>query len=266
MSHSLQYTVNCSLLFTELPRNVRPEAARSAGFNAVEFWWPFAEAVPADAEVEDFVRSIDNAGVQLTGLNFFAGDMPGGDRGVLSSPKRAAEFRDNLDVVVDLGRRLGVPAFNALYGKREDGVDPAEQDAIAMESLLAAAEAVAAIDGTVLIEPVSGAPEYPLHTAADALAVVRAARERGAANVALLADFFHLAVNGDDLDTVIAQHAAEFGHIQIADHPGRGEPGTGDLPLEDLLSRSQAGGYSGWVGLEYKPTVPSVDSFDWLGR
>ncbi|MDS1271201.1 TIM barrel protein [Lipingzhangella sp. LS1_29] len=264
MSHSLAYTVNCSLLFTELPRNVRPEAARSAGFTAVEFWWPFTEPVPTDSEVDDFVRAVDNAGVHLTGLNFFAGDMPGGDRGVLSSPQRSAEFRENIDVVVDIGRRLGVPAFNALYGNREPGTDPAEQDEIALESIVTAAKAVAAIDGTVLIEPVSGSPEYPLHTAADALSVVRAAGQRGADNVALLADFFHLAVNGDDLDAVIADHAAEFGHVQIADHPGRGEPGTGELPLDDLLSRSQAGGYSGWVGLEYKPTVPTVDSFAWL--
>lgn len=130
--------------------------------------------------------------------------------------------------------------------------------------MLAAAAAVAAVDGTVLIEPISGAPDYPLTTAADGLAFVARARAAGARNVALLADFFHLAVNGDDVASVVRDHAADFGHIQIADAPGRGEPGTGELPIHALLAAAQAGGYGGHVGLEYKPTVPSSDSFGWL--
>lgn len=89
MSHALRHAVNCSILFTELPLLERPAAAREAGFEAVEFWWPFAEAVPGDAEVEGFVTAIRDAGVQLVGLNFFAGDMPGGDRGLVSWPKRS---------------------------------------------------------------------------------------------------------------------------------------------------------------------------------
>ncbi|WP_046469060.1 hydroxypyruvate isomerase family protein [Allosalinactinospora lopnorensis] len=266
MSHSLRYTVNCSLLFTELPLNERPAAARKAGFDAVEFWWPFEEAVPADAEVDAFVSAIADAGVRLTGLNFFAGALPGPDRGVLSQPSRVREFHDNIDVVVGIAKRTGTTAFNALYGLRQPGVDPAEQDRVAMESVLDAATAVEAIGGTVLIEPISGAEDYPLKTAADGLEFVAEARAAGAGNVALLADFFHLAVNGDDVAAVVRDHAAEFGHIQIADAPGRGEPGTGRLPLDDLLTDAQVRGYSGYVGLEYKPTVPSADSFGWLKR
>ncbi|WP_017594635.1 hydroxypyruvate isomerase family protein [Nocardiopsis potens] len=266
MSHSLRYTVNCSLLFTELPLNERPAAARKAGFDAVEFWWPFASPVPSDTEVDAFVTAISDAGVELTGLNFFAGELPGPDRGVLSQPSRAGEFRDNLDVVAGIARRTGTKAFNALYGLRQDGVDPAEQDRVALESITAAAEAVAPIGGTVLIEPVSGSDAFPIKTAADGLAVVERAKAAGAGNVALLADFFHLAVNGDDVAAVVRDHAADFGHIQIADAPGRGEPGTGDLPLLDLLEAAQAGGYDGFVGLEYKPTVPTAESFGWLGR
>lgn len=192
--------------------------------------------------------------------------MPAGDRGVLSSPSRAGEFRDNIDVVVEIGRRLGTKGFNALYGLREEGVDPAESDRVALESITAAAKAVDAIGGTVLIEPVSGASGYPLTTAAEGLEIVAAARRNGADNVALLADFFHLAVNGDDVAAVVERHAAEFGHIQIADAPGRGEPGTGGLPLPELLAAAQSKGYAGYVGLEYKPTVPTTESFGWIGR
>ncbi|QBI53322.1 hydroxypyruvate isomerase family protein [Streptomonospora litoralis] len=267
MSHSLPYTVNCSLLFTELPLNRRPAAARAAGFDAVEFWWPFESAVPGDAEVDAFVTAIGDAGVSLTGLNLFAGRLPGPDRGVLSHPDRVPEFRDNLDVVASIADRTGTTGFNALYGLRQEGVDPAEQDETALQNTVAAAKALEPVGGTVLIEPISGSADYPLVTAADGRAFVAAAREAGGpVDVALLADFFHLAVNGDDVAAVVRDHAAEFGHIQIADAPGRGEPGSGELPLMDLLAAAQQGGYRGHVGLEYKPTAATEDSFAWLRR
>ncbi|MDT0302101.1 hydroxypyruvate isomerase family protein [Streptomonospora wellingtoniae] len=264
MSHSLPYTVNCSLLFTELPLHQRPAAARQAGFDAVEFWWPFESAAPGDAEVDAFVASVEHAGVSLTGLNLFAGRLPGPDRGVLSHPDRVSELRDNLDVVAAIAERTRTTGFNALYGLRRDGVDPAEQDETALKNTLAAAKALEAVGGTVLIEPISGSADYPLITAADGRAFVAAAKEAGAANVALLADLYHLAVNGDDVAAVVRDHAAEFGHIQIADAPGRGEPGSGELPLMDLLALAQDGGYSGYVGLEYKPTGATADSFGGL--
>ncbi|MFC3995498.1 hydroxypyruvate isomerase family protein [Nocardiopsis sediminis] len=264
MSHALRPTVNCSLLFTELPLHARPAAARAAGFEAVEFWWPFADPVPGDAETEAFITAIDDAGVRLTGLNFFAGELPGPDRGVLSHPARVQEFRDNIDAVAGIARRTGCTGFNALYGRRQDGTDPAEQDRVALENTVAAARALAPLGGTVLIEPISGADDYPLKTAADALAFVARARAAGAANVALLADLYHLAVNGDDVAAVVRDHAAQFGHIQIADAPGRGEPGTGALPIGALLAAARDGGYTGHIGLEYAPTVPSADSFGWL--
>ncbi|MEU3019409.1 TIM barrel protein [Nocardiopsis sp. NPDC007018] len=263
MSHTLGYTVNCSLLFTELPVNERPRAARDAGFHAVEFWWPFESATPAQAEVDAFVTALDDADVRLSGLNFFAGRLPGPDRGVLSHPSRAEEFLANAEVVVQIAERTGTTGFNALYGLRQDGVDPAEQDRLAVRNAVAAADAVAKVGGTVLVEPISGSDDYPLKTAADGLAFVARVKEAGAENVALLADLFHLAVNGEDVAAVVRDHAAEFGHIQIADAPGRGEPGSGDLPLDELLTAAQAGGYRGLVGLEYKPTVPSAESFGW---
>ena len=131
-----------------------------------------------------------------------------------------------------------------------------------MKNLAAAGRAVAEIGGIVLLEPVSGMETYPLKTAADALAVIERVRtEEGVDNVKLLADFYHLAVNGDDVPALIAEHAGEFGHIQIADAPGRGEPGTGELPLVQWIEDAQAGGYRGPIGLEYKAT--QSDPFAW---
>ncbi|GAA5155135.1 TIM barrel protein [Microbacterium pseudoresistens] len=259
----MTYTVNCSILLTELPLLERPAAAKAAGFDAVEFWWPFAEAVPSDADVDAFIGAIRDAGVSLTGLNFFAGDMPGGDRGLVSWPARSGEFRDSIAVLTAIGEKLGTKGFNALYGNRVDESTAAEQDAIAVENLAIAGRAVAALGGTVLLEPVSGADRYPLLTAADAVGVIERVRtETGVDNVALLADFYHLAVNGDDVPAVIEAHAASFGHIQIADAPGRGAPGTGELALEAWIARSRELGYAGPIGLEYK--TPADEAFTWL--
>lgn len=260
----MTYTVNCSILLTDLPLLERPAAAKAAGFDAVEFWWPFASSVPSDAEVAAFEQAITDAGVQLTGLNFNAGDMAAGDRGLVSWKGRCSEFKDNIAVVAGIGERLGCKAFNALYGNRQAEHSPEAQDELAVKNLVAAAEGVAAIGGTVLLEPVSGADRYPLKTAADALAVLAKVNQAGAENIKLLADFYHLAVNGDDVEAVIENHAKDFGHIQIADNPGRGAPGTGELPLGEWIARSRDLGYEGYIGLEYK--APTESSFAWAIR
>jgi hydroxypyruvate isomerase len=255
------------MLFTELPLLARPAAARAAGFEAVEFWWPWPDQpAPGDAEVDAFVRAVEDAGVRLVGLNFFAGDLAGPDCGVLSIPVRSREFRDNIDVAVGIGDRLGVAAFNALYGNRVDAARPAEQDELALENLGHAADAAARIGGTVLVEAVSGPKPYPLRTADDAVTVVNAARFAGHPNVAFLMDLFHLANNGDDLDAAIAKHTDVTAHVQIADQPGRGEPGSGSLELDRYLADLAARGYAGWVGLEYKPTTDTETSLAWLPR
>jgi hydroxypyruvate isomerase len=261
----LQYEVNCSILFTELPLLERPAAAKQAGFDAVEFWWPFPVAVPSDSDVDAFVRAVRDAGVGLVGLNFSAGDMPGGDRGVVSWPARSSEFRDNVDVTVGIGEQLGCRAFNALYGNRVDDARPEEQDALAVENLALAGRAASRVGGTVLVEPVSGAPRYPLLTAADAVGVIdRVAEETGVTDLGFLCDLYHLAVNGEDLDRVIATYGSRVAHVQIADAPGRHEPGTGELDLDRYLGRLADAGYDGWVGLEYVPSGASADSFGWL--
>lgn len=259
----IRYTVNCSILFTDVPLLDRPQRARDAGFENVEFWWPFSSPVPTDVDVDAFVAAIRDAGVQLTGLNFAAGDMPAGDRGILSDPSQARPFNDNVDIAVGIGEQLGTRAFNALYGNRIDGVDPLAQDAVAMENLAVAGRAASKIDAVVLVEPVSGAPAYPLKSAAGAVAIMRrVAREQDVHNLRLLADLYHLAVNGDDVDAALDEHHAVIGHVQIADSPGRGEPGTGTLDLGGQLAALVERGYDGYVGLEYKAT--RQDTFDWL--
>lgn len=259
----LTYTVNCSILLTDTPLLERPGVARSAGFDAVEFWWPFASARPSDAEVTAFVHAVEDAGVQLSGLNFAAGDMPAGDRGILSNPALTQDFRHSVDIAIGIAEILGTRAFNALYGNRDAGFAASVQDQTAADNLAYAAEAAAGIGATVLVEPVSGAPYYPLKTASDAIGVIDGVQARyGATNLRLLADLYHLAVNDDDVTAVIDTYGGQIGHVQIADAPGRGEPGTGALPLGDQLQHLIDVGYSGYVGLEYKAT--RTETFDWI--
>ena len=263
MARRAPYTVNCSILLTDRPIDERPAAARAAGFVGVELWWPFATSTPEAEEVDALVRAIELAGVQLTGLNFNAGDMPAGDRGLISWPGREDELRANLDVVTAIGERTGCRAFNALYGNRVAGADAARQDELGAENLHLAAQAVARIGGTVLLEPVSGAPAYPLKTSADAVAVIdRVASEHGSTNLGLLLDVYHLSVNGADVDADIAEHRDRIAHVQIADAPGRGAPGSGDLPIGRWIEDLRTGGYTGPISLEYKSD--DADPFAWL--
>lgn len=253
---TFRHALNCSIVLADLPLLDRPRAAADAGFDAVEFWWPFPTAAPADAEVDRFARAISDAGVQLVGLNFAAGDMPAGDRGLVSWPGREQEFRDSVAVAVGLGERLGTRIFNALYGNRIDG--RTGQDELAAENLAHAAKEAEGIGATVVVEPLSGADRYPIRTAAQAVAVLDRV---GAPNLGLLADLYHLAVNGEDLDAVIARYADRIAHVQLADAPGRHEPGTGDLDFDHLLDALRKAGYSGRTALEYVPTRPD---FAWL--
>ncbi|MBL1290761.1 TIM barrel protein [Streptomyces sp. For3] len=265
-----RFDVNLSILFTELPLLERPAAAAAAGFTAVELWWPWIETpTPAQAELDALKKALDDAGTQLVGLNFYAGRLPGPDRGALSLPGEESDrFRANIDVAADFAASVGCTALNALYGNRVDGVDPAVQDELALENLVLAARAAHRIGATLLIETLNAteSPLYPLVSAPAGIEVVDRVNEAtGLGNATFLLDLYHLSMNGEDLSQVIKTYAAKTGHVQIADNPGRGAPGTGSLPLERLLDELTEAGYAGRIGLEYKPgDRPSAEAFDWL--
>ena len=258
---ALRYDVNISILLTELPLLQRPQAARDAGFDAVESWWPFATAVPDDREVDAFVAAVRDAGVRFVSLNAYGGDLAAGERGVASLPGREAEFRDNLDVAVGLAEALGCPTLHVLYGRR-DGSDPDRQDELAIEHLRLAVGAAERVGAGVVVEALSGDERYPVRTAAEALRVL----DRVGPGARFLCDVYHLSVNGDDPEAVVRRHADRIGHVQVADAPGRHQPGTGTVDVAGCLTALEDVGYAGWVGLEYAPLGPSVESFGWLRR
>ena len=262
---------NISMLFTELPMPARPAAAAAAGFTAVEAWWPFGAPVPADAEVTAFERAVRDAGVQLVALNGFAGDMPAGERGILSWPGRQQEFLDNLDVLLGIGARLDCRRFNLLYGNRvgDAGGDAAggsaAQDELAVENLTVAARAARRAGAVVVLEPLSALPRYPLRTSSDVLGVLNRLPADCADAARLLADLYHLRVNGEDIPAMLDRVHARIGHVQVADVPGRHEPGTGTADLDGWVAALRRLGYQGWIGLEYAPLESTAAGLGRLG-
>ncbi|MFC1403683.1 MULTISPECIES: TIM barrel protein [Streptacidiphilus] len=263
-----RWTVNLSILFTELPLFERPAAAAAAGFDAAELWWTLDGPTPPDSDLDALRRAFTDAGVQLTGLNFDAGNMAAGSKGLLSRPAESQQFRDNIAVAVGLADSLGCRSLNALYGNRVEGVDLKVQDELALENLTLAAHAAHGIGATLLVEALN-APEAPLYgllSSKDAVAVVDQVNAvTGLDNTRFLCDLYHLARNGEDLVSVIDTYADRIGHVQVADAPARNFPGSGELDFPSLLSRLDGVGYTGYVGLEYK-AGPEQDPFAWLPR
>jgi len=257
---------NISLLFAELPLLKRIPAAKAAGFDAIEAWWPFP-GTGYDHAVEEFLTVIEHTGIRLTGLNFFAGDMPGGERGIVSQPDRRNEFVLNVDAIVRIAERTGATGFNALYGQRQPNLDPVEQDQAGFDNLVLATRELARAGGTVLVEPLSRGlnGDYPLETAEQAVELVTRVREvTGTENIGFLYDTFHLANNGEDLVSVVERYADWIAHVQLADAPGRGAPGTGGIDFDAVLSALARAGYDGLVACEYVPGQDTTASLEWI--
>lgn len=256
----IKFAANLSLLFAHLPFLERPQAAAEAGFGAVEFWWPPAEAV------DGLPEAIAAAGVSVVLFNFYAGDMAAGDRGLLSDPERVDHFRSNVPVALELAQQLSCPRINALVGVELPGLEREEQLRLAAESVAWAADQAAEREVTVMIEAVNSIENGPyLLTSTAAAAEFVAAVERP--NVELQFDAYHMQRMEGNLVDTFSEHRERIGHVQIADSPGRGEPGTGEINYEFVLTEIERLGYDGFVGLEYKPAggpAASAEGLTWL--
>lgn len=253
---------NVSILFTEHPYRERFAAAAAAGFDQVESWWPFGTPDPDRAAVDDLLAAIRDAGVRLVALNFWAGDMPAGERGVATDTNRSGELHRNIPVLRAIANETGCARFNLLVGRLNPETDRDIQIEHAARTVAAAARELADT-GTVLLEPLSGLPDgaFPLITDVDVMAF----RERvGEENTALLFDVYHLGANGVDVVAAAERTASMVGHIQLADVPGRGAPGTGTLPIADAVDLLIGHGYAGPIACEYVPSGPTVDTLGWV--
>jgi hydroxypyruvate isomerase len=256
----MRYCVNVSILFTEVPLLERFARARDAGFDAVELWWPRGED-PADVRA-----AIQDADLDVVVLNFDAGDMPAGDRGLLSDPDRQDEFRANVPVALALAEAVGCTKLNALAGHELPGMERRDQMQLARDNVRFAADAARAQGADVLIEAVNTYENGPYllpRTAVAADFVHNVARD----NVRLQYDAYHMQRMEGDLTATIERHIGAIAHVQIADSPGRGQPGTGEINVDYVLGRLDELGYDGYVGLEYKAQGGDTEaSLDWLPR
>ncbi|MEA2381162.1 MAG: hydroxypyruvate isomerase [Solirubrobacteraceae bacterium] len=254
----MKVCANVSILFKDAPFLERFERAAAAGFPAVEFWWPAGEAL---ADVEAAIR---DAGLQVALFNFDGGEMAAGDRGLLSDPDRAHQFRENVPVALDLAQRIGCERLNALVGLERS---PAERDAqldLAARNVAWAADQAAPLGIDVTIEAINTFDNGPYLVPTTRRAAAFADRV-GRPNVRLQYDAFHMQRMEGNLVATITEQVDRIAHIQIADSPGRGEPGTGEINYPFVLDAIDALGYDGWIGLEYNPTTATTEeSLGWM--
>lgn len=237
------FVANVTMLYGDRPVLDRAAAAVADGYRRIESWWPFDASVPSEVEVSRFVDAVRQSGAQLVAMNFTLGDA--GERGILSHPHRAAEFREHCEVVASVVRQLGIRLCNAPYGLPDGG----DRD-VALENLSLACSRLRPLGAMPMLEPMSGIPGFAVTTAAQAVALI----DQVNGTVGLLADLYHFAANGEDIDAVLRAYAERIVHVQVADFPGRHEPGTGTLDIDGYLKLLRQLGYRGEVALEYLPS------------
>ena len=247
---------NLSLLFTELPFLDRFGAARANGFEAVEFLFPYAW--PADAIGERLARH----DLQLVLHNLPAGDWAAGERGIACDPGRVGEFQDSVGIALEYALALRVPQLHCLAGIVTPGVSREAARATYLANLRYAASCMQAQGLRLLIEPINhfDMPGYLLTGSAQAASVIE---ECSAGNLFLQYDIYHMARMGEDLAGGIARHLPLIRHMQLADTPGRHEPGSGSIAFAGLLRHIDALGYDGWIGCEYHPAGGTEDGLGW---
>lgn len=257
----LEFAANLSMLFTEVPFLDRFEQAALHGFRGVEFLFPYA------FEPKDLRARLDKFDLQQILFNFPPGDWDGGERGIAIYPERRAEFKDGVAKAVDYADKLGCKKLHCLAGILP--ADSSRLDAVwrktYIDNLKLATDAAAAIDATVLIEPINtqDIPRYFLNGTAMALDIID---EVGADNLRLQFDCYHMQIMEGRLSETIRAHLKLIHHIQIADAPGRHEPGSGAIDYDHVLRDIDSCGYAGWIGCEYNPSGTTADSLNWLSK
>ncbi len=258
----MRFSVNVSILFKEVPFLERFARVAEAGFGAVEFWWPGNDVEDLDA----VARAVRDAGVSVALMNFSAGDMAAGDRGLAGDPDRSEEFRENVPVALELARSVGCRRMNILLGRELPGTEREEQLSLARENVGFAADEARASGIEVVVEAVNTFENGPylLRTTGQAVEFVRSV---GRPNLRIQHDLYHMQRMEGNLVANLRQYMGVIGHVQIADLPGRGQPGTGEIHYAYVLAELEALGYSGYVGLEYNPTTETTEeSFAWLPK
>ncbi|OJW76191.1 MAG: hydroxypyruvate isomerase [Sphingomonadales bacterium 63-6] len=250
---------NLSLMFNEVEFLDRFGAAAGAGFRAVEFMFPYA--YPA----MNIARAARAAGVEIVLFNTPAGDWENGDRGIAAHPDREAECREGVMTALDYAKALDCKSLHLMAGKVPD-TDLAAARECLIGNARYAADLAAAQGIDILLEPINTRVDIPGYFYDTTSAVMEIIGEIDRPNVKLQYDAYHMQIMEGDLARTIERLLPSIGHIQIADNPGRNEPGTGEIAFDWLLQQIDALGYAGAIGCEYRPMGDTVEGLGWATR
>jgi hydroxypyruvate isomerase len=248
----IRLAANLSYLFTELPFLERFDAAREAGFRAVE--WNFAFEFP----LSEVAARMRYAGLKLALLNSPAGDVAAGELGLAVLPGREQDTAAAFNLALHWALELGAPTIHFLAGNAPAAVDPAEIDKVFLGNMMRAADLAAGAGIAITVEPLNprDRPGYHVLSVAHALQLIQTA---GRDNIKLQLDMYHCQITGGDIIRTMERTIHRIGHVQIAGVPDRDEP----LASERVLARLDALGYQGYVGCEYRPSAGTLQGLDW---
>jgi hydroxypyruvate isomerase len=252
-----RFSANLTMLFNEVPFLERFELAANAGFEAVEFLFPYAHSV---AEIK---KQLEQHDLKLVLHNLPAGDWEKGERGIACLPDRTVEFREGVSRTIEYAIGLGVKQVNCLIGKVPAHADIHEVDATVISNLSFAAKALSMAGIRLLIEPINtfDIPGFYLNRTHQALALIDSV---GSDNLWIQYDIYHAQRMEGEIAQTLSKHLSRISHIQLADNPGRHEPGTGEINYPFLFNHLDDLGYKGWIGCEYKPLGTTQEGLHWL--
>lgn len=252
-----RFAANLTMLFNEVPFLDRFEKAAAAGFTGVEYLFPY------DFPVEELVAKLKANGLKQVLHNLPAGNWGGGERGIAIFPDRVDEFRAGVDKAITYATALGCPQVNILAGIAPAGVEREALHKTFVENLKYAAPRIKDAGLKLLIEPINtrDIPGFFLNYTKQAKAIIE---EVGSDNLFIQYDIYHMQIMEGDLARTIEANLPLIAHIQLADNPGRNEPGTGEINYEFLFRYLDTIGYAGWVGCEYKPKGDTEAGLGWL--
>lgn len=250
---------NLTMLFTEQPFLDRFAAASQAGFRAVEFLFPYA------FDPEQIATQLRTHRLQLVLHNLPAGNWDAGERGIACHPDRVAEFRAGVDEAIRYARALEVSQLNCLVGILPPGVSREAAREVLVGNLKYAAARLKEQGIRLLIEPINhfDIPGFFLNTTRQAVELILAT---GSDNLFVQYDIYHMQRMEGELANTIKANLSLIGHVQLADNPGRGEPGTGEINYRYVFGWLEDIGYRGWIGCEYKPQAGTMAGLGWIAQ
>lgn len=255
----LRFSANLSTLFQDRPLLERLPAAKAAGFDAVEIWFPY------EVEADRFADALANAQLSCVGINSPAGDVAAGDWGLATDPRHAADFDASVEQAMRYAQTIGCPNVHVMAGQPADQVGEAMAWQTYRSSLKRAIGIAQTYGRKPMIEPLNALdrPRYLLQRQEQAISLIE---EFGRDRLALMLDLFHLQRGEGNLIERMRRSLPYAAHVQIADVPGRHEPGTGEINFPKVFAELKAAGWSGWIGAEYLPAAGTEEGLGWMSR